>query len=77
MLFRLTRPPWWEGNLTGSRSIFGKKTEVWPARRLQVTMYESGFSCVYLDLKEKDASRSTGKTFLMVAIQSQGRMVQC
>lgn len=24
-LFHLTRPPWWEGNLTGSRSMFGKR----------------------------------------------------
>lgn len=70
MLFHLTRPAWWEGNLTGRRSIFGKKTEVWSSRRLQVTTYKSDFSRVYLDLKEKDASRSKDKTFPTLAIHA-------
>ena len=37
----------WEGNLTGSRNAFGKKTEVLPSRKPQVAIYEFDLSCVY------------------------------
>lgn len=73
MLLHLTRPPWWGGNLTGSRSTFGRKTEVLLSRKLQVAMHEVGVSYVYLDLKEKDAIRSKDKMLPTVAIHSQGQ----
>lgn len=73
MLFHLIRPLQWEVHLTGNRSVFGKKIKLLPSRKLQVIVYKFGLSWVFLDLKEKDAIRSNDKTFLTVAIHSQGQ----